>query len=128
LQNLDKFVEQHGSSTGGDFFLGGSYSFAEVAGTPFVHRASAALPVLRGYSLDKAIQQQKLTRLDAWIKVIRLPLVYCIDCLSQAYFLDFSLIILSVLMRQLWWIMIMMMISTWQTFSRHGFVCLRSCC
>lgn len=68
LKNLDKFIEQHGSSKGGDYFLGGSYSFAEVAGTPFVHRASAALPALRGYSIDKAIQQQKLTRLDAWIK------------------------------------------------------------
>ncbi|DBA86483.1 hypothetical protein WJX79_005726 [Trebouxia sp. C0005] len=68
LKNLDKFVEQHGSSKGGDYFLGGGYSFAEVAATPFLHRASAALPALRGYSIDKAIQQQKLTRLDAWIK------------------------------------------------------------
>lgn len=81
LQNLNKFVEQHGSSKGGDYFLGGSYSFAEVAGTPFVHRASAALPALRGYSIDTAIQQQKLTRLDAWIKVTRLPLVCCIEYL-----------------------------------------------
>jgi glutathione S-transferase len=81
LQNLNKFVEQHGSSEGGDFFLGGSYSFAEVAGTPFVHRASAALPALRGYSIDTAIQQQKLTRLDAWIKVTCLPLVCCIEYL-----------------------------------------------
>lgn len=69
LQNLNKFVEQHGSSTGGDYFLGDTYSFAEVAATPFVHRASAALPALRGFSVDKAIEQQKLTRLDAWTKV-----------------------------------------------------------
>jgi len=75
---LDKFVEQHGSSKGGDFFLGGAYSFAEVAATPFVHRASAALPVLRGYSVQKSIEQQKLTRLGAWVKAscISLPRLY----------------------------------------------------
>lgn len=68
LKNLNKFIEQHGSSKGGDFFLGGNYSFAEVAATPFVHRSSAALTALRGYSLEKSIEQQMLTRLSAWMK------------------------------------------------------------
>lgn len=77
MQNLNKFIEQHGSSKGGDFFLGGSYSFAEVAATPFVHRSSAALTALRGYSLEKSIEQQKLTRLSAWMKVITIPTLVC---------------------------------------------------
>ena len=77
MQNLNKFIEQHGSSKGGDFFLGGNYSFAEVAATPFVHRSSAALTALRGYSLEKSIEQQKLTRLSAWMKVITIPTLIC---------------------------------------------------
>lgn len=68
LKNLNSFIEQHGSSEGGDFFLGQSYSFADVAATPFVHRASVALPAYRGYDLQKAIEQQDLTRLGTWLK------------------------------------------------------------
>ena len=42
MQNLNKFIEQHGTSKGGDYFLGGQYSWAEVTTAPFVHRASFA--------------------------------------------------------------------------------------
>ena len=69
LQNLNKFIEQHGSSKGGDYFLGSTYSFADVASTPFVHRARVALPAHRGYSLEKVIEEEGLTRLGAWLKV-----------------------------------------------------------
>ena len=65
---LNRFIEQHGSSQGGDFFLG-EYTFAEIATTPFVQRGNVALLELRGYSIQEAIQQQKLTRLGAWFKV-----------------------------------------------------------
>ena len=68
VQKLNKFVEQHGVE-GGDFFLGAEYSFAEVAATPFVQRASVALPQYRGYSVEGAIKEHNLTRLEAWIKV-----------------------------------------------------------
>ncbi len=46
----------------------GQYSFAEVATTPFVQRGSVALLALRGYSLEKSIQQQNLHRLGAWMQ------------------------------------------------------------
>ena len=68
LQTLNKFVEQH-SFEGGDFFLGAEYSYAEVAATPFFHRASIALPEYRGYSIETALQQHSLTRLQSWFKV-----------------------------------------------------------
>ena len=67
-QTLNKFVEQHGFE-GGDFFLGAEYSYAEVAATPFFHRASIALPEYRGYSVETALQQHNLTRLQSWFKV-----------------------------------------------------------
>lgn len=67
LQVLNDFIEQHGSSQGGNFFVG-QYSFAEVATTPFVQRASVALLALRGYSIEKSIQQQNLQRLGAWLQ------------------------------------------------------------
>lgn len=67
LKLLNKFVEQH-SFEGGDFFLGADYSFAEVAATPFVQRASVALPEYRGYSLELAFKQHNLARLQAWYK------------------------------------------------------------
>lgn len=69
LQVLNRFIEQHGSSQGGDFFLG-EYTFAEIATTPFVQRGNVALLELRGYSIQEAIQQQKLTRLGAWFKAV----------------------------------------------------------
>lgn len=68
MQTLNKFLEQH-AFKGGDYFLGSEYSFAEVATTPFVHRAAAALPTHRGYSLEKAFEQQKANRFQAWFKV-----------------------------------------------------------
>ena len=67
LQVLNDFIEQHGSNQDGNFFMG-QYSFAEVATTPFVQRASVALLALRGYSLEKSIQQQNLHCLGAWLQ------------------------------------------------------------
>ena len=46
----------------------GQYSFAEVATTPFIQRGSVALLALRGYSIEKSIQQQNLHRLGAWLQ------------------------------------------------------------
>ena len=84
LQNLNKFVEQHGSNKGGDYFLGGQYSFAEIATTPFIHRASLALPALRGYSVQKSIEQQNLARLGAWVAVCCLLSSCCwVVCLQS---------------------------------------------
>ncbi|DBB04187.1 hypothetical protein WJX77_003384 [Trebouxia sp. C0004] len=69
LKVLNDFVEQHGSCQDGNLFMG-QYSFAEVATTPFVQRASVALLALRGYSIEKAIQQQNLQRLGAWLQAV----------------------------------------------------------
>ena len=67
LQVLNDFIKQHGSSQNGIFFMG-QYSFAEVATTPFIQRGSVALLALRGYSIEKSIQQQNLHRLEAWLQ------------------------------------------------------------
>lgn len=69
LKVLNDFIEQHGSSQDGNFFMG-QYSFAEVATTPFVQRGSVALLALRGYSLEKSIQQQNLHCLGAWLQAV----------------------------------------------------------
>ena len=68
VQTLNKFLEQH-ALKGGDYLLGPDYSYAEVATTPFLLRGAAALPTHRGYSLERAIQQQKAHRFEAWFKV-----------------------------------------------------------
>lgn len=44
LEVLDKLLRTHGSEKGGDYLLGGSYSMAETATTPFVRRAVVVLP------------------------------------------------------------------------------------
>ena len=85
LQTLNKFVEQH-SFEGGDFFLGTEYSYAEVAATPFFHRASIALPEYRGYSIETALQQNNLTRLQSWFKV-HICLIHCMLILSSLEYL-----------------------------------------
>lgn len=68
VQVMNTFIEQHGSP-GGAYLLGSNYSYAEVAASPFLHRALVLLPEFRGYSLETALQQQNLPRLQAWIKV-----------------------------------------------------------
>jgi glutathione S-transferase len=59
---LDAFLRQHGSNDGGDFFLGGTYSYAETCTTGFVQRALAALPAFRSVDPWEVVRSNKLDR------------------------------------------------------------------
>ncbi len=61
-QVLDAFLRQHGSSEGGDFFLGGTYGYAETCTTGFFQRALAALPAFRGVDPWEVVRSNKLDR------------------------------------------------------------------
>lgn len=92
LQTLNKFIEQHGCNGRGYYFLGDRYSFAEVAATPFTHRARVALPVHRGYNLDKSVEQQGLTRLGAWLKVSHLHTLSSMCNAPQTYSVTYNIV------------------------------------
>lgn len=62
MQVLDAFLTQHGSQEGGDYFLGPTYSLAEVATVGFVQRSLSALPAFRGVDLWELVRQNKLGR------------------------------------------------------------------
>lgn len=68
LEVLDKLLRTHGSQEGGDYFLGGTYSMAETATTPFVKRAVVVLPQVRDYDVMAAIKEKGLDRLESWVK------------------------------------------------------------
>lgn len=61
-QVLDAFLRLHGSEEGGAFFLGGTYSVAEVYTTSFVQRALACLPAYRNVDLRAVVKEHKLDR------------------------------------------------------------------
>ncbi|EFN54900.1 hypothetical protein CHLNCDRAFT_135021 [Chlorella variabilis] len=68
LKVLDAFLTQHGSQEGGDYFLGPTYSLAEVATVGFVQRSLSALPAFRGVDLWELVRQNKLGRLERWME------------------------------------------------------------
>ncbi|KAL4424504.1 hypothetical protein ABPG77_006813 [Micractinium sp. CCAP 211/92] len=67
LKVLDAFIRLHGSTQGGDFFLG-SYSMAEACTTGFLQRGLAVLPHYRGIDLWGLVRENKLDRLESWMK------------------------------------------------------------
>ena len=68
-QTLDAFLRLHGSDAGGGYFLGGRYSFAEVATSPFIARILVVGPHYRGYDAKAVAAEKGLTRLQAWMEV-----------------------------------------------------------
>ena len=68
-QTLDAFLRLHGSDAGGGYFLGGRYSFAEVATSPFIARILVVGPHYRGYDAKAVAAEAGLTRLQAWMEV-----------------------------------------------------------
>ena len=62
LQVLDAFLSLHGSEEGGDLFLGGQYSMAEVACTGLLQRGIVTLPAYRGIDLWELVRSHKLER------------------------------------------------------------------
>lgn len=71
-QTLDAFLRLHGSDAGGGYFLGGRYSFAEVATSPFIARILVVAPHYRGYDAKAVAAEKGLTRLQAWMEVASL--------------------------------------------------------
>ena len=59
----------HGSEDGGSFFLGGRYSFAETATTPFLWRLSVVGPALKSFNLFAVLEEHGLDRFARWAKV-----------------------------------------------------------
>ena len=59
---LDKFLQWHAASDGGDYFLGSQYSLAEVLSTGFLQRALVALPHFRGIDLWEILKEHNLSR------------------------------------------------------------------
>ena len=68
-QTMDVFLRLHGSDAGGGYFLGGRYSFAEVAISPFIARILVVGPHYRGYDAKAVAAEKGLTRLQAWMEV-----------------------------------------------------------
>ena len=62
LQVLDSVLLLHGSEEGGDLFLGGQYSMAEVACTGLLQRGIVTLPAYRGIDLWELVRSHKLER------------------------------------------------------------------
>ena len=67
---LDKFIRASGSSEGGDYFLGGRYSFAETVTTPFLRRSLVTLPYFKKVDPREIVKERGFTRIDSWIKVL----------------------------------------------------------
>lgn len=63
-QVIDAFLRLHGSNQGGAFFLGGTYSMAEVMCTGFLQRALPTLPAYRNIDLRAMVREAKL---DRWV-------------------------------------------------------------
>ncbi len=62
MQVLNKFLEWHGATAGGDYLLGSQYSLAEVLCTGFVQRALPALSHYRGVDVWALVRGQQLSR------------------------------------------------------------------
>ncbi|KAL4444163.1 hypothetical protein ABPG75_011900 [Micractinium tetrahymenae] len=69
LKVVDAFLLSQGSSEGGSFFLGGTYSIAEVLTTSLLHRAITYTKAYRGVDLWQLAQERGLSRVEAWMKV-----------------------------------------------------------
>lgn len=67
---LDKYIRASGSSEGGNYFLGGRYSFAETATTPFLRRSLVTLPHFKKVDPRQIIKDKGLDRIGAWIQVL----------------------------------------------------------
>ncbi|KAL4421877.1 hypothetical protein ABPG77_003679 [Micractinium sp. CCAP 211/92] len=68
LKVVDAFLLSQGSSEGGSFFLGGTYSIAEVLTTSLLHRAITYTKAYRGVDLWQLVQDHGLTRIEAWMR------------------------------------------------------------
>ena len=68
-QTLDAFLRRHGSEEGGAYLLGGRYSFAETAASPFLLRMLVVLPHYRGFDAAAVARERGLKRLSAWLEV-----------------------------------------------------------
>lgn len=69
LQVLNAYLLTNGESEGGDYFLGGKYSLAEVVASPHLKRMLVALPAMRDVDPLKLAAAEGLDRLAAWMKV-----------------------------------------------------------
>lgn len=68
-QVLDKFIAKQGITEGGDYFLGGRFSYAEVCTVPFLRRAVLMLNAHRGFDIPALVKAKGLKRLEAWMEV-----------------------------------------------------------
>ena len=68
-QVLDKFIAKQGSTEGGEYFLGGRFSYAEVCTVPFLRRAVVMLGEHRGFNIPAIVKAKGLKRLEAWMQV-----------------------------------------------------------
>ncbi|KAK2079004.1 hypothetical protein QBZ16_002694 [Prototheca wickerhamii] len=62
LKIANTTLERYGSTEGGDYFLGGFYSLADVAASPHIFRMIHGLKGLRGVDYMGLIQEHKLDR------------------------------------------------------------------
>ncbi|KAI7842579.1 hypothetical protein COHA_003683 [Chlorella ohadii] len=67
IKVLDSTLRLHGSEEGGDYFLGGFYSVAEVFTTGFVQRGLASLKEYRGVDLAELVKEVGADRFERWM-------------------------------------------------------------
>lgn len=70
LQVIDAFLKAHGSQ-GGDYFLGGNFSIAEVNTAPFLRNFVLWLPAHRNIDVLAQAQKAGHSRFVSWAKVRR---------------------------------------------------------
>lgn len=68
LAVLDALLRSQGSQDGGDYFLGGKYSIAEVLTTSLLQRALSYCQAYRSIDLWQLVKDGGLVRLEAWMK------------------------------------------------------------
>ena len=66
---VDEFLKRHGSEDGGSYFLGSTYSAAEILTTPWLVRSISSLPSVRDIDVLAIAQEKGLDRFARWVKV-----------------------------------------------------------
>ena len=68
-QVLDDYIKNSGSQEGGNYFLGGAYSIADVYTGPLLYLGSTWVEAFRDYDLFAEARKQKLDRFVSWAEV-----------------------------------------------------------
>ncbi|KAK3284385.1 hypothetical protein CYMTET_7962 [Cymbomonas tetramitiformis] len=70
LRALDTFLLKNGSAQGGDYFLGGQFSMAEVMTGPFILRRMVTHAEFCDFDFREVCERHGLKRMLAWMEAV----------------------------------------------------------